>query len=130
MIRRKPPDSESSGETNETTESTKPKLSSERSPSSSSKKNKAKRGASIDDAKCSNRNESLDSMEDVQMTDEDKIKRLRSSSKDAGFVQWQEAMRMVVRLPGGIPHEFRKKVSKHIHPPPCIYLWLHAHTGY
>ena len=29
---------------------------------------------------------------------------------DSGFSQWHDAMRMVARLPGGIPQEFRKKV--------------------
>jgi hypothetical protein len=30
---------------------------------------------------------------------------------DSGFSQWHDAMRMVSRLPGGIPQEFRKKVN-------------------
>ncbi len=30
---------------------------------------------------------------------------------DSGFDQWHEAMKMVCRLPGGIPAEFRKTVS-------------------
>ncbi|XP_015787910.1 TBC1 domain family member 30 isoform X2 [Tetranychus urticae] len=29
---------------------------------------------------------------------------------DSGFNQWHDAMRMVARLPGGIPNEFRKKL--------------------
>ncbi|XP_076337762.1 TBC1 domain family member 30-like isoform X2 [Tachypleus tridentatus] len=29
---------------------------------------------------------------------------------DSGFVQWHDAMRMVARLPGGIPQEFRKRL--------------------
>ena len=44
------------------------------------------------------------------LNDEEDNKIKRSSSKEASFTQWQEAMRMVVRLPGGIPAEFRKKV--------------------
>ena len=30
---------------------------------------------------------------------------------DSGFGQWHDAMKMVARLPGGIPPEFRKTVS-------------------
>lgn len=29
---------------------------------------------------------------------------------DTGFTQWRDAMKMVARLPGGIPAEFRKQV--------------------
>ena len=31
-------------------------------------------------------------------------------SGDSGFQQWHDAMRMVARLPGGVPAEFRHKV--------------------
>jgi len=30
---------------------------------------------------------------------------------DSGFQQWHSAMKMVARLPGGIPAEFRRTVS-------------------
>ncbi len=30
---------------------------------------------------------------------------------DPGYVQWKDAMKMVARLPEGVPKEFRKKVS-------------------
>jgi hypothetical protein len=30
---------------------------------------------------------------------------------DSGFTQWRDAMKMVARLPGGIPPEFRRRVS-------------------
>lgn len=30
---------------------------------------------------------------------------------ESGFIQWLDAMKMVARLPGGIPPEFRKKAS-------------------
>lgn len=30
---------------------------------------------------------------------------------DSGFNQWRDAMKMVARLPGGIPPEFRRKVN-------------------
>lgn len=30
----------------------------------------------------------------------------------SGFQQWHDAMRMVARLPGGVPPEFRRKVSR------------------
>lgn len=30
---------------------------------------------------------------------------------ESGFTQWLDAMKMVARLPGGIPPEFRKRVS-------------------
>ncbi|KAJ9601786.1 hypothetical protein L9F63_000078, partial [Diploptera punctata] len=29
---------------------------------------------------------------------------------DSGFTQWHEAMKMVARLPGGIPPEFRRRL--------------------
>lgn len=32
-------------------------------------------------------------------------------SDTSGFQQWHDAMRMVARLPGGVPPEFRRKVS-------------------
>ena len=34
-----------------------------------------------------------------------------ADSGDSGFQQWHDAMRMVARLPGGVPPEFRRKVS-------------------
>lgn len=34
------------------------------------------------------------------------------TATDSSYKQWVDAMRMVVRLPGGIPPEFRRKVSK------------------
>ncbi|GAB6026124.1 hypothetical protein CHUAL_012325 [Chamberlinius hualienensis] len=45
--------------------------------------------------------------------------RLEPYSGDSGFAQWHDAMRMVARLPGGIPYEFRKRLwltmaNKHI----------------
>ena len=33
-----------------------------------------------------------------------------SSGDSSGFQQWHDAMRMVARLPGGVPPEFRRKV--------------------
>lgn len=30
---------------------------------------------------------------------------------ESGFVQWLDAMKMVAKLQGGIPPEFRKRVS-------------------
>jgi len=30
---------------------------------------------------------------------------------ESGFIQWLDAMKMVARLQGGIPFEFRKRVS-------------------
>jgi hypothetical protein len=30
---------------------------------------------------------------------------------DSGFAQWRDAMRMVAKLPGGIPPDFRRRVS-------------------
>jgi len=30
---------------------------------------------------------------------------------ESGFIQWLDAMKMVARLQGGIPPEFRKRVS-------------------
>ncbi|XP_053200324.1 TBC1 domain family member 30-like isoform X1 [Panonychus citri] len=35
---------------------------------------------------------------------------IEPSPGDSGFNQWHDAMRMVARLPGGIPNEFRKKL--------------------
>ena len=35
-----------------------------------------------------------------------------STSQDSGFQQWLDAMRMVARLPGGVPPEFRRKVRE------------------
>lgn len=31
---------------------------------------------------------------------------------EAGFAQWKDAMQALVRLPGGVPLEFRKSVRK------------------
>lgn len=31
---------------------------------------------------------------------------------DSGFTQWHDAMKMVARLPGGIPPEFRRRVRR------------------
>jgi hypothetical protein len=33
---------------------------------------------------------------------------------DSGFTQWHDAMKMVARLPGGIPQEFRRRVCRSI----------------
>lgn len=33
---------------------------------------------------------------------------------ESGFTQWLDAMKMVARLQGGIPQEFRKRVSKNV----------------
>jgi hypothetical protein len=33
---------------------------------------------------------------------------------DSGFTQWHDAMKMVARLPGGIPQEFRRRVCRTI----------------
>jgi len=33
---------------------------------------------------------------------------------EAGFVQWKDAMKALTRLPGGVPKEFRKSVSRRI----------------
>ena len=35
---------------------------------------------------------------------------LDPSPGDPGFNQWKDAMKMVARLPEGVPEEFRKKV--------------------
>lgn len=35
------------------------------------------------------------------------------SPGDSGYNQWLDAMKMVSQLPGGIPPEFRKRVSVH-----------------
>ena len=37
---------------------------------------------------------------------------LDPSPGDPGFNQWKDAMKMVARLPEGVPEEFRKKVPK------------------
>jgi hypothetical protein len=37
---------------------------------------------------------------------------LDPSPGDPGFNQWKDAMKMVARLPEGVPAEFRKKVPK------------------
>jgi hypothetical protein len=42
---------------------------------------------------------------------------------DSGFTQWRDAMKMVARLPGGIPPEFRKRVSK-IVTSAVLFVWL------
>ena len=34
-----------------------------------------------------------------------------TTTVDSGFQQWHDAMRMVARLPGGVPPEFRRKVT-------------------
>lgn len=31
---------------------------------------------------------------------------------EVGFAQWKDAMQALVRLPGGVPFEFRKSVRK------------------
>ena len=36
---------------------------------------------------------------------------LEPSPGDPGFVQWKDAMKMVARLPEGVPEEFRSKVK-------------------
>ncbi|KAL6952118.1 hypothetical protein U1Q18_051098 [Sarracenia purpurea var. burkii] len=33
---------------------------------------------------------------------------MKPNAGESGFQQWHSAMKMVARLPGGIPHEFRK----------------------
>ena len=38
----------------------------------------------------------------------------RQHKGDSGFQQWHDAMRMVARLPGGVPPEFRRKVRRAI----------------
>ena len=30
---------------------------------------------------------------------------------EGGFTQWKDAMKALARLPGGVPHDFRKSVS-------------------
>lgn len=35
---------------------------------------------------------------------------LEPTAGDTGFAQWRDAMKMVARLPGGIPRDFRKKL--------------------
>jgi len=34
------------------------------------------------------------------------------SSNSAGYDQWKDAMKMVARLPEGVPTEFRRRVRK------------------
>ena len=36
---------------------------------------------------------------------------LEPSGGDPGYVQWKDAMKMVAKLPEGVPLEFRKKVQ-------------------
>lgn len=36
---------------------------------------------------------------------------MKPNAGENGFQQWHEAMKMVARLSGGIPNEFRKTVS-------------------
>ena len=36
---------------------------------------------------------------------------LEPSGGDPGYVQWKDAMKMVARLPEGVPLDFRKKVQ-------------------
>ena len=42
---------------------------------------------------------------------------------DPGYNQWKDAMKMVARLPEGVPTEFRKKVMDWLHN-----LWLGSFT--
>jgi len=35
---------------------------------------------------------------------------IEPSPGDPGYVQWKDAMKMVARLPEGVPQEFRRKV--------------------
>ena len=35
---------------------------------------------------------------------------LEPTGGDPGYVQWKDAMKMVARLPEGVPSDFRKKV--------------------
>lgn len=51
---------------------------------------------------------------DIDNNDPDAVKKRKESA--AGFQEWQDAMRMVVRLPGRIPPEFRKKVRRSFQP--------------
>ena len=36
---------------------------------------------------------------------------LEPTGGDPGYVQWKDAMKMVARLPEGVPSDFRKKVA-------------------
>ena len=36
---------------------------------------------------------------------------LEPTGGDPGYVQWKDAMKMVARLPEGVPSDFRKKVK-------------------
>lgn len=42
---------------------------------------------------------------------DDQQQQQRPGADASGFRQWHDAMRMVARLPGGVPSEFRRKVS-------------------
>lgn len=44
-------------------------------------------------------------------------------SDSSGFQQWHDAMRMVARLPGGVPPEFRRKVTNNQHG---LFSFFHA----
>jgi len=44
---------------------------------------------------------------------------------DTDFEQWQSAMKMVARLPDGVPHEFRNTVRIHIYK---LFLCTHIVT--
>lgn len=44
---------------------------------------------------------------------------MKPNAGENGFQQWHEAMKMVARLSGGIPHEFRKTVSTYLN----IKIW-------
>ena len=35
---------------------------------------------------------------------------LEPTGGDPGYIQWKDAMKMVARLPEGVPSDFRKKV--------------------
>lgn len=37
---------------------------------------------------------------------------LEPSPGDPGYIQWKDAMKMVARLPEGVPQEFRRKVRE------------------
>lgn len=52
-------------------------------------------------------------VENITFTDEDTKMRfsLTPQPGESGFIQWLDAMKMVARLAGGIPPEFRKKAS-------------------
>ena len=63
----------------------------------------------------------LASLPSVCLVSDAKLKfSIEPKSTDSSYNQWVDAMRMVVRLPGGIPPEFRKKVSVcRASPCPC-----------